>query len=47
MEVQVAFCVVPIAKGKFKMLLKLRSICVLDRSVESVGPQYLLDMRVN
>ena len=37
LEVQVGFCVVPIQHGKFKLLLKLRSICVLDRSVENVS----------
>ena len=40
-EIQVSFCAVPIAKGKYKMLLKLRSVCVLDRLVVGVCVNYL------
>ena len=37
-EVQVAFCAVPISKGrKYKLLPKLRSICLLDWSVQQVS----------
>lgn len=36
LEVQVAFCAVPVAKGKYRMLLKLRSVCILDRQVQKV-----------
>ena len=35
-EVQVAFCAVPIANNQYKFLLKLRSICVLNREVDMV-----------
>ncbi|KAF7790157.1 hypothetical protein EIP86_001109 [Pleurotus ostreatoroseus] len=34
-EVQGGFCAVPIGKERYKFLLKLRSICVLDREVDS------------
>lgn len=40
-EVQVAFCAVPIGKGHYKLLLKLRSICVLNRMVERVSNSLL------
>ena len=36
-EIQVGFSAIPIAKGRYKVLSKLRSICVLDRAVESVS----------
>ncbi|KAI0083288.1 hypothetical protein BDY19DRAFT_900527, partial [Irpex rosettiformis] len=29
-EVQISFCTVPISKGRFVMLCKLRSVCILD-----------------
>ncbi|KAI0083167.1 hypothetical protein BDY19DRAFT_861843, partial [Irpex rosettiformis] len=32
-EAQVSFCTVPISKGRFIMLSKLRSICILDNQV--------------
>ncbi|KAI0083661.1 hypothetical protein BDY19DRAFT_998389 [Irpex rosettiformis] len=32
-EVQASFCTVPISKGRFVMLCKLRSICILDDQV--------------
>ena len=35
-EVQVGFCAVPISNHKYKFLLKLRSICVLNRQVDTV-----------
>ena len=37
MSAGVKFCAVSIAKGRYKLLCKLRSICVLDRTVESVS----------
>lgn len=36
-EAQVGFCVVQINKGRYLMLHKLRSICVLSREVEEVS----------
>lgn len=36
-EVQVSFCVVPLAKGRHIMLNKLRSICILNRQVIDVS----------
>ena len=35
-EVQVSFCVVPVAKGKYIMLNKLRAICILSTQVQQV-----------
>ncbi|KAI0688792.1 hypothetical protein BC835DRAFT_1283984, partial [Cytidiella melzeri] len=32
-EVQASFCSVPTSKGRFVMLMKLRSVCILDTSV--------------
>lgn len=37
MEVQSSFLAVPAGKGKYKLVCKLRSICVLDRSIEDVS----------
>ena len=39
-EVQGGFCAVPIGKELYKFLLKLRSICVLDREVDSVRASF-------
>lgn len=36
-EVQASFCAVPISKGRFIMLSKLRSVCVLSRQVHEVS----------
>ncbi len=36
-ELQVAFCAVPIGKRKHRVLAKLRSVCVLDRTAENVS----------
>lgn len=36
-EVQVSFCTVPISKGRFIMLSKLRAVCVLSRQVQEVS----------
>ena len=46
-EAQVAFCAVPISKGRFKMLLKLRSVCILDRTVARVRYMLLLVANIN
>ncbi|KAI0083686.1 hypothetical protein BDY19DRAFT_899902, partial [Irpex rosettiformis] len=35
-EVQISFCTVPISKGRFVMLCKLRSVCILDDQVYKV-----------
>ena len=35
-EVQVGFCAVPIGNNQYKFLLKMRSVCVLNREVDSV-----------
>lgn len=35
-EVQMGFCAVPISKGQYRFIAKLRSICVLNREVDSV-----------
>lgn len=40
-EVQASFCVVPIAKGKFIMLHKLRSICILSAQVQEVRTELI------
>ncbi|TFY52084.1 hypothetical protein EVJ58_g10208, partial [Rhodofomes roseus] len=34
-EIQTSFAVVPRGKKKYKLINKLRSICVLDRSIEN------------
>ncbi|KAI0083195.1 hypothetical protein BDY19DRAFT_900690, partial [Irpex rosettiformis] len=39
-EAQVSFCAVPISKGRFLMLSKLRSVCILDRQVYEVRKTY-------
>ena len=36
-EIQVSFCVVPVSKGKYVMLNKLRAICILSTQVQEVG----------
>ena len=35
-EAQVAFCAVPIGKGKYRLICKLRALCILDRQVQKV-----------
>ncbi|KAI0727875.1 hypothetical protein BC629DRAFT_1259349, partial [Irpex lacteus] len=35
-EVQASFCVIPIAKGRYMMLCKLRAVCVLGTQVQDV-----------
>ncbi|KAI0085727.1 hypothetical protein BDY19DRAFT_896156, partial [Irpex rosettiformis] len=35
-EAQVSFCVVPISKGRYLMLCKLRSVCILDQTIYRV-----------
>lgn len=35
-EVQVSFVVVPVSKRVWKMILKLRSICILNRIIQEV-----------
>ncbi|KAI0083213.1 hypothetical protein BDY19DRAFT_900618, partial [Irpex rosettiformis] len=32
-EAQVSFCAVPISKGRYMMLSKLRSVCILDQTI--------------
>ncbi|KAI0346337.1 hypothetical protein BDW22DRAFT_1302883, partial [Trametopsis cervina] len=44
-EVQVAFCTVPISKGRHLMLSKLRSVCILSRDVQSVRRRDILDLQ--
>ena len=41
-ELQVAICAVQVSKGKHIMLLKLRSICILDRTCVTVSVFLLL-----
>lgn len=36
LEAQVAFCAVPISKGKYLMICKLRALCILSRQVQKV-----------
>ena len=36
-EVQASFCVVPITKGRYLMLSKLRSVCILNNQVQEVS----------
>ncbi|KAI0083676.1 hypothetical protein BDY19DRAFT_899863, partial [Irpex rosettiformis] len=36
-EVQASFCVVPIAKGRFIMLSKLRAVCILSTQIQEVS----------
>ena len=36
-EIQGSFCVVPVSKGKYVMLNKLRAICILSTQVQEVG----------
>ena len=36
-EVQASFCAVPITKGRYLMLSKLRSICILNTQVQEVS----------
>ena len=36
-EIQVSFCVVPVSKGKYVRLNKLRAICILSTQVQEVG----------
>ena len=42
-EVQVSFQAVPVAKGKYQMLQKLRAICILDRTVEEVSVAHVVE----
>lgn len=35
-ELQVAVCTIPIAKGKYKLLPKLHAVCILSRQVQEV-----------
>ncbi|KAL6301050.1 hypothetical protein BKA93DRAFT_739447 [Sparassis latifolia] len=42
-ELQVSFCAVPISKGKYRFLHKLRSICVLNRRVQLVSGMLFQD----
>ena len=43
-EVQVGFCTVQLNRGRFLMLQKLRSICVLSRIVEQVSSKPFISM---
>ena len=36
-EVQCGFCAIPVNRRKYRFLCKLRSVCILDRSVENVS----------
>ncbi|KAI0083655.1 hypothetical protein BDY19DRAFT_899974, partial [Irpex rosettiformis] len=36
-EIQVSFCVVPIAKGRYTMLSKLRSVCILGNPIQEAS----------
>ncbi|KAI0086698.1 hypothetical protein BDY19DRAFT_894328, partial [Irpex rosettiformis] len=36
-EIQASFCVVPITKGRFIMLSKLRAVCILNTQVQDVN----------
>lgn len=38
-EIQTSFVAVPRGKGKYKLVCKLRSVCVLDQSIEQVSPE--------
>ena len=35
-EVQAAFCAVLVGRAKYRFLLKLRSVCVMNRQVDAV-----------
>lgn len=40
-ELQISVAVVPISNGRFKILNRLRSVCLLDRTVVAVGSCFL------
>ena len=42
-EVQVSFQAVPVAKGKYQMLQKLRAICILERAAEEVSDAHFYE----
>lgn len=35
-EVQAGFCAVPVSRDKYRFLIKLRSVCVLNRQIDVV-----------
>ena len=41
-EIQASFAAVPRGRGKYKMVCKLCSVCVLDQSIEQVSTVLLL-----
>ena len=46
-EVQCGFCAIPVNRRKYRFLCKLRSVCILDRSVENVSsPSIPITMRL-
>ena len=36
-EIQASFAAVPRGRGKYKMVCRLRSVCILDQSIEQVS----------